>query len=161
MKIDQDSVVYIAFELKNDAGEVIDKATTEDPLPFIFGKAQIIPGLENALLGKSKGDNLTVELSPEDAFGDYEEEYIQEANIEMFNELGEIKVGMDIEVEMSTDDGPMAALGRILSIEDDKVFIDLNHPLAGKKLNYSVEVINVRELTPEEEDLGTIKDFVD
>ena len=161
MKIDESKVVYIAFQLKGDDGEIIDQATAEDPLPFIFGKGQIIPGLENALSGKSKGEKFDVSLSPEEAFGSYEEEYVQEATKDMFEDVGEIKLGMDIEVEMNTEEGEMAALGRVVKIEEDKVFIDLNHPLAGKKLDYSVEVINVRDQTPEEEDLGTIKEFAD
>ena len=94
MKIDESKVVYIAFQLKGDDGEIIDQATAEDPLPFIFGKGQIIPGLENALSGKSKGEKFDVSLSPEEAFGSYEEEYVQEATKDMFEDVGEIKLGM-------------------------------------------------------------------
>ena len=77
MAIQEDTVVYIAFKLKNTNGDVLDEASKDAPLPFIAGREQIIPGLEAALLGKQDGDIVNIVIQPDDAFGNYDEAFIQ------------------------------------------------------------------------------------
>jgi FKBP-type peptidyl-prolyl cis-trans isomerase SlyD len=159
MKIEKDSVVYIAFTLKGTDGEVLDQATADDPLPFIIGQDQVIPGLEKALIGKTDNDTLTLTLSPEEAFGVYQDDYVQEASKDMFEDADDLTEGMTVEVQMDTEDGDMMAMGTITKMTNDVVLVDLNHPLAGKTLHYDLEVVFVRQATPEEQDLGVINDF--
>tara|TARA_A100001015_G_C15029466_1_gene732361 strand:+ start:2731 stop:3216 length:486 start_codon:yes stop_codon:yes gene_type:complete len=160
MKIEENCVVYISFKMTDESKNILDEASTEQPLPFIFGRGQIVPGLEDELKGKTKGDKVTVTLEPDDAFGEFEEDYLQLVKKELFQDVGDIEIGMDIEVEMDTEDGQMMAMAKVVEDNGDQILIDLNHPFAGRKLTYNVEVLDVREQTPEEEDLGTIKEFI-
>ena len=161
MKIENDRVIYIAFTLKDESGNLLDEAPQDEPLPFIYGRGQLIPGLESALKDKQVGESFEVTLTPEEAFGTHEEELLQVATKDMFEDIDPIEIGMDIEVEMTTDEGEMMTLGRVVKVEGDDVLIDLNHPLAGRVLNYNVNVIDIREMTAEEQDLGIIKELMD
>ena len=76
MKIEENCVVYISFKMTDESKNVLDEASTEQPLPFIFGRGQIVPGLEDELKGKTKGDKVTVTLEPDDALK-FEEDYLQ------------------------------------------------------------------------------------
>ncbi|MGC6367981.1 MAG: FKBP-type peptidyl-prolyl cis-trans isomerase [Candidatus Marinamargulisbacteria bacterium] len=161
MTIKADTVVYIAFTLKDKNGELLDEATKDMPLPFVAGHDQIIPSLEAALIGKKDGDKINLVIEPEDAFGEYDEAYVQEASKDMFDQIDDLIEGMDVEVEVETEDGNTLAMARIKSIKDNKVTLDLNHPLAGKTLDYSIEVISTREMTAEEQDIGNIRELID
>lgn len=161
MAIQEDTVVYIAFKLKNTNGDVLDEASKDAPLPFIAGREQIIPGLEAALLGKQDGDIVNIVIQPDDAFGNYDEAFIQEASKDMFNEVEGLAEGMDVEVEVETEEGNALAMAKITKINDETVILDLNHPLAGQTLSYEVEVVATREMTAEEMDLGNIKELID
>lgn len=159
MNIKKESVVYISFTSKDDTGEVMDEIPQNEPLPFIFGRNQIIPGLESQLEGKIEGDEISVVLKPEDAFGEYNEELVKELSMAAFEDFEDLEVGSEIELEVETDEGDITTIGRVLSLSKEDVTIDLNHPLAGKKLHYEVKVLAVRDQTAEEMDMGTIKEF--
>ncbi|MEC8677905.1 MAG: peptidylprolyl isomerase [Candidatus Margulisiibacteriota bacterium] len=159
MDIKKESVVYISFTSKDENGDVMDEISKSNPLPFIFGRNQIIPGLESKLEGKIEGDEISVVLKPEEAFGDYNKDLVKELALDAFDEVEDIEVGSEIELEVETEDEDVVALGRVLEISDTNVVVDLNHPLAGKTLHYDVQVVAVREQTAEEIDLGTIKEF--
>ncbi len=147
MKIKDNSVVTIDYTLTNDAGEVIDTSKGSEPLAYLHGAKNIIPGLEAALSGKEAGDQLQVHLEPNEAYGEHHEEMIQTVDPSLFQGVDELAVGMEFHAQ--GENGNMQVV-RIVAIEDDKVTIDGNHPLAGVPLNFDVTVVDIREATEEE-----------
>lgn len=146
MQVSENKVVSIHYTLKNNAGEVIDSSTGRAPLSYLHGIGNIIPGLERALEGKSKGDQIEVILAPEEAYGQRNETLIQTVPKSAFEGIEEIQPGMQFQVHTQ-------AGGQILTIVevyDDEVVVDGNHPLAGETLHFSVRITDVREATEEE-----------
>lgn len=147
MLIANQHVVAIDYTLSNDAGEVIDSSAGAEPLVYLHGAGNIIAGLENALLGKTVGDELDVSIEPEDAYGEYSVELITSLGREMFEGVDELEVGMQFHA--SAPDGGMQIV-TVRDIDGDQVTIDGNHPLAGQQLNFKVKVISVRDASEEE-----------
>ena len=147
MLIANQHVVAIDYTLSNDAGEVIDSSAGAEPLVYLHGAGNIIAGLENALLGKTVGDELEVSIEPEDAYGEYSVELITSVGREMFDGVDELEVGMQFHA--SAPDGGMQIV-TVRDIDGDQVTIDGNHPLAGQQLNFKVKVISVRAASEEE-----------
>ena len=147
MLIANQHVVAIDYTLSNDAGEVIDSSGGAEPLVYLHGAGNIIAGLENALLGKTVGDELDVSIEPEDAYGEYSVELITSLGREMFEGVDELEVGMQFHA--SAPDGGMQIV-TVRDIDGDQVTIDGNHPLAGQQLNFKVKVISVRAASEEE-----------
>lgn len=150
MTISQNKVVSIDYTLTNDAGEVLDSSKGRGPLEFIFGTGQIIPGLEEALSGKTKGDKFNVHIAPENAYGIRYDEMMQEVPKSNFPEGQELEVGMQFHAQ--SPQGPITIV--IAKIEGDNVTIDGNHPLAGVALNFDVEVMNVAEMSEKDHSCG-------
>ena len=146
MQITQDSVVSIHYTLTSDAGEVLDSSSGGDPLVYLQGHGNLIPGLERELQGKQRGDKLTVRIAPADAYGELDDSLAQEVPRSAFQGVPEIQVGMQFEAQ--SNHGPRTVT--ITKVEDDKITVDGNHPLAGKHLNFAVEVTDVRAATQEE-----------
>ena len=141
--------VFVAFDyrLTLDSGEEVDKSPAGQPLGFITGAGQIIPGLEKEMMGMSVGDSVKISVEPESAYGLVNPELFQEVRRNQFPEDMEIKPGMTFRSE--GPQGPMII--NVSEIKDkDTVIIDLNHPLAGKRLHFDVNIAEVRDLTPEE-----------
>ena len=147
MLIANQHVVAIDYTLSNDAGEVIDSSAGAEPLVYLHGAGNIIAGLENALVGKTVGDELDVSIEPEDAYGEYSAELITNLGREMFEGVEQLEVGMQFHA--SAPDGGMQIV-TIRDIDGDQVTIDGNHPLAGQQLNFKVKVISVRAASEEE-----------
>ena len=147
MLIANQHVVAIDYTLSNDAGEVIDSSAGAEPLVYLHGAGNIIAGLENALVGKTVGDELDVSIEPEDAYGEYSAELITNLGRDMFDGVEELEVGMQFHA--SAPDGGMQIV-TIRDIDGDQVTIDGNHPLAGQQLNFKVKVISVRAASEEE-----------
>ena len=147
MKIGKDKVVLMHYTLKNDAGDVIDSSDGGDPLPFLQGHGNIIPGLESALEGSKPGDKLDVSIKPEEAYGERMKDAIQEIPKSALKGIDEIKVGMQLQ---SQDQDGNAFLVTVIKIEDDKITVDANHPLAGQTLHFSVSIESVRKAEAEE-----------
>lgn len=147
MLIANQHVVAIDYTLSNDAGEVIDSSAGAEPLVYLHGAGNIIAGLENALFGKTVGDELEVSIEPEDAYGEYSVELITSLGREMFEGVDELEVGMQFHA--SAPDGGMQIV-TVRDIDGDQVTIDGNHPLAGQQLNFKVKVISVRAASEEE-----------
>jgi FKBP-type peptidyl-prolyl cis-trans isomerase SlyD len=145
MQIAQDTVVSIDYTLTNDAGEVLDTSKGDEPLTYIHGKGQIIPGLEAALAGRSPGDAVNVRIPPDEAYGEHDPDLVHEAQRSQFGG-DEPEVGMQVQA-----DGPD---GRetltIVAVEGDVVTLDGNHPLAGIPLTFDVTVVEVRLATKQE-----------
>lgn len=144
--IDSKSVVGIAYTLKGDVGEVLDKSTEEDPFVFLMGVEAIVKGLERTLTGKSEGDEFTVTLQPEDAYGERSPELIGEVARSQFPQDMELRPGLRFQGEVAGG----IRMFTVNGVEGDKVTIDANHELAGKVLNFEVRVVSVRPATPEE-----------
>lgn len=99
MQITDNAVVNIHYTLTNDAGDVLDSSAGREPLAYLHGQHQIIPGLENALVGKSAGDELNVTIAPEDAYGLRVEEAVQKVPREAFAQIPDLAVGMQLHGE--------------------------------------------------------------
>ncbi|MGD9160779.1 MAG: peptidylprolyl isomerase [Desulfobacteraceae bacterium] len=141
--------VFVSFDycLTLDSGEEVDKSPAGQPLGFITGASQIIPGLEKEMMGMSVGDSVKISVEPENAYGLVNPELFQEVKREQFPADMEIKPGMTFQSQ--GPQGPMTI--NVSEIKDENtVIIDLNHPLAGKRLHFDVNITEVRDLTPEE-----------
>ena len=141
--------VYVAFDYKLtlDSGEEIDSSADGKPLGIITGAGQIIPGLEKAMMGKTVGDNLKLSIEPEDAYGHVNPSLFRDVPRNQFPGDIELQPGMTFQGQ-----GPQGpVLINIKEVKDeDTVVIDLNHPLAGKRLHFDVDIVAVREPSAEE-----------
>lgn len=146
MTIKPDSVVSIHYTLKDDRGEVLDSSSSGDPLTYLHGHSQLIPGLERQLEGKSAGDKLTVTVPPADGYGQYDEALVQQIPRRALKGISNVKVGMQLRAQ--TEHGSRTVT--ITRLAGDLVTVDANHPLAGKNLNFEVEIADVRDATAEE-----------
>lgn len=152
MQIEQNSVVTLHYTLKDNEGNIIDQSDDGSFL-YLHGAMNIIPGLENALAGKSAGDEFSVSVSPEEGYGAKDPERIQEVPKEMFENADEIKPGVQFHAQ-----GPdgNAVVVTVIEVKDEAVVIDGNHALAGVDLNFSVTVVDVRAATEEEVSHGHV-----
>jgi FKBP-type peptidyl-prolyl cis-trans isomerase SlyD len=145
MQIAESSFVTIHYTLTDAKGEVLDSSEGPDggePLSYVHGRGMIVPGLEEALTGKSEGDQLKVTVSPEDGYGQRQEVLIQKVSRDEFPD-GDLEVGMRFRSH-----GPGGArIVTITALDEDMVTLDGNHPLAGATLNFDVKVVSVREAT--------------
>ena len=145
MAIEANQIVSIEYEVR-DGDTVVDSNVGGAPLVFMFGKGQIIPGLENGIKDMNIGDKADVLVQPADAYGEYNPEATQEVPKEQF-------AGIDLQEGMTLygqgEDGSTVQV-IVKEIKDDSVIIDFNHPLAGKALMFTVTINNVREATAEE-----------
>ena len=140
-------VVEFNYTLKDDEGNIIDQSPIGQPLAYLHGYQNIIPGLESQLAGKTVGDNFTATINPADAYGEFDDAAVQEVPRENFQGVDNIQPGMQFQSQ--TDDGHVM-LVTVRDVQDDMVIVDANHPLAGKTLHFDVEVTNVRDASPEE-----------
>ena len=147
MNIADKMYVTIDYTLTLESGQEIDKSPEGQPLGFITGTGQIIPGLEKALIGRIAGDSAKVVVEPEDAYGPVKDDLFQEVPNSQFPSEVDIKAGMAFEAQ--GPNGPfMITVAKIN--DNDTVTVDLNHPMAGKQLHFDVNVVEVREPTAEE-----------
>lgn len=146
MQVARDAVVVIHYTLTNDAGEVLDSSSGGEPLAYIHGGGNIIPGLEEALEGKGAGDKLEVAVPAEKAYGHHDAELVQQVPKRAFQGVGEVKAGMRFTAQ--TEHGPRQVV--VTRVAGDMVTVDGNHPLAGQALNFAVEITEVRQATAEE-----------
>lgn len=152
MPIAQNSVVTIHYTLKDDAGELIDSSREGDPIAYLHGHGNLVPGLERELEGKSTGDTVNVSVTPEQGYGDYDKRLVQQVPRRALQGIPNVKVGMRLQAQ--TPQGPRAVV--VTRLAGDMVTIDGNHPLAGKNLNFDVEVTDVRDATEEELEHGHV-----
>ncbi|MDH5784831.1 MAG: peptidylprolyl isomerase [Chromatiales bacterium] len=152
MQISANMVVSIDYTLTDDQGTVIDSSEGRGPLAYLHGCNNIIPGLENALEGKSTGDSLQVKVLPAEGYGERSDDLTQAVPKEMFEESDSIQVGMQFQT--MTDSGPQVVT--VIAIDDEHVTVDGNHPLAGENLNFDVTIVEIRQASAEEIEHGHV-----
>ena len=140
MVISDGSIVTIHYKLKNVAGEVVSASPEDNPLVFKQGTGAIIPGLEKDMAGKKSGDKFSVTIEPSEGYGEVNEELYAEIKREAFSGINEIKPGMQFQTE---DDNGNTQVIKVVSVDEKKITVDRNHPLAGKTLFFDIEVIAV------------------
>jgi len=153
MSIENNKVVSIEYELKEKGGsDILDSNIGKEPLEYISGKQQIIPGLENRVAKMGVGDKEDIEVPSSEAYGEYNPDAIDDVPKEQF-------AGIDLEPGL-----PLFGQGEngqtiqvvVKDIKDDVVTIDYNHPLAGKDLVFTVSVLGVRDATADELSTGVV-----
>ena len=152
MSITAKKVVTINYTLKDDEGNVIDSAQ-DGSFAYLHGADNIIPGLEQALEGKTEGESLSVSVEPSNGYGERNDSMAQVVSKEMFEGDEEINVGMQFHAE-SPDGQPVVVT--VTHLEGDNVTVDGNHPLAGVNLNFDVNVVSIREASEEEMEHGHV-----
>lgn len=151
MTIAQHKVVTIHYKVVDAGnGDLIESSEGKQPMAYLHGANNLIPGLEKALEGKNVGDEFEVTVAPEDAYGEHHASGVQQVPIEAFKEMEKIEVGMVVTAE--TEQGPANLM--ITEVDETTVTVDANHPLAGKSLIFSVSVEAIRDASAEEMEHG-------
>lgn len=155
MRISANKYVAVIYDLNVGDGEereLMEKATREVPLKFIYGTGMMIPAFEDALAGLESGDQFDFSLTPENAYGEYNEDHVLELPKNIFEIDGKFDSEMVKEgntIPMMDADGHRMN-GSVLEVKKDVVVMDFNHPLAGETLHFKGEVVDVHEPTAEE-----------
>ena len=150
MQIADNKIVLIHYTLSNLDDEVMDSSAGGEPLAYLHGKGSIVPGLEKELLGKKAGDKVKVEVSPEEGYGELNEELIQEVERAAFEGVEAIEVGMRFMAQTAWGQQPVV----VTAVTEETVIVDGNHPLADQSLKFDVEVVEVRDASEEELEHG-------
>lgn len=147
MKVEEKKVVAFHYTV-SDGGEKLESSRDRgEPLAFLVGSGGLIPGLEQALIGREEGERFEVTVEPSQAYGERREELTQRVPKKYFRDAEHLKPGMV--TVLSTSDGGRRQV-TVQKIGSSVVDVDLNHPLAGKTLTFDVEITGVRNATPEE-----------
>lgn len=154
MKIAKDAAVSFDYTLTDQAGEVLDSSEGRQPLSYLHGHNQIIPGLERQLEGLEEGDKAELKVPAAEAYGERREDLLYEVERSRFDDEVDLTVGNQV----MTQGTEKPVVLTIDEVTEDKVVLDANHPLAGKDLNFAVEVTDVREATEEELAHGHVHD---
>ena len=145
--IAKNKVVSLSYCLKDTQGEELDRADADAPMKYLHGGGTIVPGLENALNGLKVGEKKEVIVKPGDGYGDILSDLKMKVERKMFPADQKIAIGMQFMAELG--DGRKHPF-TVVEMKDDNINIDGNHPLAGQTLHFSVEVMEIRDATPEE-----------
>ena len=146
MNIADKKVVSFHYTLSNAAGEQLESSRERDPMSYLHGAGNIIPGLEKAMDGKTAGEQFKVTIEPADAYGERNESGVQRVPAKHFKGAGRLEPGQV--VTLQTRNGPMQAT--VVKVGRFNVDVDRNHPLAGQSLTFDVEITDVRVATGEE-----------
>lgn len=146
MQIADNTVASFHYTLTNDAGEVVDSSRGREPLTYLQGAGNIVPGLEMAMSGRRPGDTFQVKVAPEEGYGVRHEQLVQEVPRAAFQGVDEIEPGMSFQA--NTPQGSHSVT--VTRVTPDTVTVDGNHPLAGQTLHFAIEVTEVRAATSEE-----------
>jgi FKBP-type peptidyl-prolyl cis-trans isomerase SlyD len=150
MQIADRCIASFNYTLTNDAGDVLDTSNGREPLAYLHGGGNIVPGLEKAMEGKSAGDTFKVDVEPGEGYGERHDALVQVVPREAFQGVDDIQPGMQFQAQ--SNQGVMSVT--VTKIEDGQVTVDGNHPLAGETLHFDIEVTEVREATAEELEHG-------
>jgi FKBP-type peptidyl-prolyl cis-trans isomerase SlyD len=145
MQIADNSVVSFEYTLKDDAGTVLDTSDGREPLTYLHGQGNIIPGLEKALAGKAAGDSLELTVGPEEGYGRRDEKMIRNIPVRKLSDKNPV-AGRRYRAQL--EEG--VAIVVVTSVKGDYAVVDANHPLADKTLHFSIKITEVRAATEEE-----------
>lgn len=148
MQISKHKVAAIHYTLTDDSGNVLDSSVGNEPLYYLHGEGNLIPGMEEGLEGHAAGDKVTIDVTPEKGYGRRNPALIEEVPKQAFGNQ-RIAVGMQFE----TNEGELIT---ITNVGTDTVTVDANHPLADQNLHFDVQVLDVRDATPDELDHGHV-----
>jgi FKBP-type peptidyl-prolyl cis-trans isomerase SlyD len=151
MKAEKDSVVTFHYELTDENGQPIESSRRSEPLVALLGHGGIIAGVEAALMGREAGDAFKVEVSPEQGYGERHDDRVQRVPKKYFKAPDRLKPGM--QTVLHTQDGHQR-LVTVRKVGSSVIDVDLNHPLAGRRLNFDIEIVSVRQASPEELEHG-------
>ena len=156
MTIDKNTVVSLTYQLKvND--ELLDQADASKPLVFLWGVGQTIPGFESQLEGKKVGDTYDIQVSSDQGYGDINPQMIIELPMSTFMIDGKLIDDLQVGAVIPLQDQQGNALqGKVLEIGEQTAKLDFNHPLAGKDLHFTGEILDLREATSDEIDHGHV-----
>ncbi|QIR15218.1 peptidylprolyl isomerase [Shewanella aestuarii] len=146
MKISKHAAVTIHYRLTDAQGLLLESSFDSEPMIYLHGTENLIPGLENELDGKVAGDKFEATIPADQAYGEYHDGLKQEVPLEAFGDIEDIVPGMRFIAETEMGQRPV----QVTEVKDDVVVVDGNHPLAGQALTFNVEVVEVREATAEE-----------
>ena len=153
MQIALNMVASIDYTLTDDEGQVLDSSDGREPLSYLHGAGNIIPGLESALEGQSVGDSVSVKVPAAEAYGERDERLVQSVPRSVFEGIDTVEAGMRFQ---ASDGSGRERVVTVTAVADETVTVDANHPLAGKPLNFEVAVVDVREATPAEIESGDV-----
>ena len=146
MKITKNKIATLDYTLKNDKGDIINTSDKDGPIMYLHGYENLIPGLENALENREKGESFEISVLPEQGYGNYDENLIITVKKKDLELDEEIELGMELEAR--TEDSTQ--LFYVSELDGDDVTLDGNHPLAGMTLFFTIKIIDVRDATTEE-----------
>jgi FKBP-type peptidyl-prolyl cis-trans isomerase SlyD len=149
--VEYGKVVKLEYTLWVD-DELVESTEEDGPVEFLQGYQEVIPGLEDAVAGMHVGEEREVTIEPEDGYGEYDGEAVEEVPIEVFPDDADLSLGMP--VELFDEESEESVEGYIAEVRTDTVVVDMNHPLAGERLTFRIKVVGVRQATPEELDHG-------
>lgn len=151
MNIGKNSVVSFHYQVSTEEGELVDRSGPNEPLTYIHGSAQIIPGLEDALAGQAKGAHVEAQVPPEKGYGKYDPQLDLKVPLDAFPENARAKLqpGFHFMAEHPTQNG-QDVMFTVHKVEGNDVLVSGNHPLAGKALKFVVDIVDVRVATDEE-----------
>lgn len=152
MKAAKDTVITLHYDLAT-GGQTVESSREGEPLQVLLGRGQLIKGLENALDGHDGGDTFQVELAPEDAYGERQENAIQRVPKKYFLNGKRLKPGMT--TVLTLKEGGQRAV-TVHKVGMTTIDVDTNHPMAGKSLTFDIELVDVREATAEEVEHGHV-----
>lgn len=149
----QDGVVVSIEYTLHVNGELLDSSEGQGPLQFLAGYGNIVPGLEEKMIGMKIGESKKVEVSPEEGYGEYDEEALMDVPLDQFPKEMQVTEGAELTVR---DDDGHAQLATVEKVEGETVTLNFNHPLAGETLNFYVRVVALREPNAEELEHGHV-----
>lgn len=138
--IKEGSKVSVHYTGKLTTGEVFDSSEGKQPIQFQIGSGQIIPGFENAIMGKTQGEKVTVTIKPEQGYGSKRQELI--VRVPKDKMPGEVQVGQELQAQA---DGQNPLYVTVVEVNEDHIVVDGNHPLSGMDLVFDIEVVEISE----------------
>ena len=152
LKVQTGQIVSMDYSLHVD-GELVDTSDGREPLDYLHGAGNIIPGLESELVGMAVGENKNVIVAPEQGYGELNPEAFMEVPRKEFPENIPMKPGTELQLQ---DNNGNPVYARIHEIGDETIRLDFNHPLAGKELHFKVSIVSIREPSDEEKSHGHV-----
>jgi FKBP-type peptidyl-prolyl cis-trans isomerase SlyD len=153
MTVQNNKVVAFDYTLTLESGEIADTSDGREPLKFLVGSGQIIPGLENEMIGMAVGDKKVVNVKAEDAYGTKDPAMVQTVPREHIPDGINLVVGEQLQGQ--SENGHVVQ-GEIVAVDDQSIQIDFNHPLADQALTFDIEIVEVRDASAEEIDHGHV-----